>query len=165
MSLELRAVARTTDRNVNADYKPPFQLQINSATRAVAKQKYYSETTFTFLEPQTNDSNFCKWLLSLESADRSMIRSIHLDNAFCRLLGGISDEVGKLSHVCGLIFRVGLVYRNRFEGVDLDNVCRILAIKKGKHSEEVWRSYSEIVQRWRQKQFPCCCSNGRWDLY
>ena len=81
------------------------------------------------------------------------------------MTSGIADEVGKLSHVCGLVFRVGLVYRDRFEGLELDKVCRVLAVKKGKNSKEIWRSYSEIVQRGRQKQLPCCCSSGRWDLY
>ncbi|KAF2162681.1 hypothetical protein M409DRAFT_26918 [Zasmidium cellare ATCC 36951] len=72
--------------HIDADYKPPVQLQISSATRASLAGNYYSSSIFAYDE---NDGYplFVKFIMSLPWKHRAMIRIQHTFRYSCGVQG------------------------------------------------------------------------------
>ncbi|KAK4618206.1 hypothetical protein CLAFUW4_12074 [Fulvia fulva] len=64
---------------INRDYKPPVQLQIDSATRNKIAQEYYANTTFTFFKLHDGEALCIKWLDSLSPEARTSLREVRLE--------------------------------------------------------------------------------------
>lgn len=107
---------------VNADYRPPSNLQISRTTRKTAALQYFTITEFHF-----TDHNLClKWLLSLPKEHLSMLRSVHCES--------VSESHGGLdlfNHEARM-HRDRVVYQLKERGVELSrNVLKFAISGRG----------------------------------
>ncbi|USW57310.1 hypothetical protein Slin15195_G106290 [Septoria linicola] len=77
MTLELIIIASPGEIEINREYKPPVQLQINRFTRETCAWEYYCNSIFSGVSAY-DQKLFARWLRNLPSKHRGLVSRIEV---------------------------------------------------------------------------------------